>query len=406
MSTTTTKFGLIKPELTDTADITALNTNWDKIDEALGNSNEPVTATSNDGLTYTATISNLTELYNGLVITIIPNVVSASTTPTLNVNGLGAKNIRQPLSTNTTAVVSSSSTTWLTANKPVQLQYDGTQWRTINLVRPSASTIYGQVPIENGGTGASTPEQARTNLGVPSTNHTHNYAGSSTAGGVANSATKLATSRTIRTNLGSTSTASFDGTGNVTPGVTGTLPIANGGTGATTAADVRTNLEVASIAELPNLYIWKVYTSEPGGGYTLENATTLDLGSSNGQNSTTTYEYANAISTDDQGNIVFVKDGSVSIAYNNMSGVETLRGKYIKYFSGNYYYCQESVEATQYTKDNNGETWYGVKLNNVQKVKAKTSTFKQYVASKSKSTYPTNGSSGGYWYKYHKQLGE
>jgi len=48
------------------------------------------------------------------------------------------------------------------------------------------------------------------------------------------SATKLATARTIRTNLASTSTASFDGSGNVTPGVTGTLPVANGGTGETT----------------------------------------------------------------------------------------------------------------------------------------------------------------------------
>lgn len=35
MSTTTTKHGLIKPELTDPADITQLNTNWDKIDEKL-----------------------------------------------------------------------------------------------------------------------------------------------------------------------------------------------------------------------------------------------------------------------------------------------------------------------------------------------------------------------------------
>ena len=52
--------------------------------------------------------------------------------------------------------------------------------------------------------------------------------------GTAAAATKLATSRTIRTNLASTSTASFNGTANVTPGVTGVLPVANGGTGSST----------------------------------------------------------------------------------------------------------------------------------------------------------------------------
>ena len=51
--------------------------------------------------------------------------------------------------------------------------------------------------------------------------------------GNAGTATKLATARTIRTNLGSTSAASFDGSANVTPGVTGVLPVANGGTGNT-----------------------------------------------------------------------------------------------------------------------------------------------------------------------------
>lgn len=35
MSTTTAKFGLVKPELTDSADITAMNPNWDKIDNEL-----------------------------------------------------------------------------------------------------------------------------------------------------------------------------------------------------------------------------------------------------------------------------------------------------------------------------------------------------------------------------------
>lgn len=45
------------------------------------------------------------------------------------------------------------------------------------------------------------------------------------------SATKLATARSIQTNLESGSAVSFDGSANVTPGVSGILPIANGGTG-------------------------------------------------------------------------------------------------------------------------------------------------------------------------------
>jgi hypothetical protein len=48
------------------------------------------------------------------------------------------------------------------------------------------------------------------------------------------SAATLTTSRTFQTNLASTSTASFNGSANVTPGVTGTLPVANGGTGSAT----------------------------------------------------------------------------------------------------------------------------------------------------------------------------
>lgn len=60
----------------------------------------------------------------------------------------------------------------------------------------------------------------------------------------ANQATQLTNARTIRTKLNSTSAASFDGTKNITPGVTGTLPITNGGTGATTAADALTTLGV------------------------------------------------------------------------------------------------------------------------------------------------------------------
>ena len=60
-----------------------------------------------------------------------------------------------------------------------------------------------------------------------------NWAAPTTISGNAGTATKLQTGRAIRTNLGSTIAVTFDGSANVTPGVTGTLPIGNGGTGRT-----------------------------------------------------------------------------------------------------------------------------------------------------------------------------
>jgi hypothetical protein len=49
------------------------------------------------------------------------------------------------------------------------------------------------------------------------------------------SAASLTTARNIQTNLGSTSAASFNGTADITPGVSGTLLVGNGGTGITSA---------------------------------------------------------------------------------------------------------------------------------------------------------------------------
>lgn len=76
--------------------------------------------------------------------------------------------------------------------------------------------------------------------------------------GNAGSATKLATARTIQTNLASTSAASFNGTTNIAPGVTGTLPVGNGGTGQTnldnvtvgTAKKVHTTVSSGTVGEL------------------------------------------------------------------------------------------------------------------------------------------------------------
>ena len=78
------------------------------------------------------------------------------------------------------------------------------------------SDVTNILPIANGGTGNST--------------------------GIALYATQLETTRTIQTDLTSTDAVGFDGSANVTPGVTGILPIDNGGTGANTAADALYNI--------------------------------------------------------------------------------------------------------------------------------------------------------------------
>lgn len=54
----------------------------------------------------------------------------------------------------------------------------------------------------------------------------------------ADTAAQLTTGRTVRVNLASSSAVTFNGTANITPGVTGILPVANGGTGANSLSNI------------------------------------------------------------------------------------------------------------------------------------------------------------------------
>lgn len=124
-----------------------------------------VAATSTDGVTYTATAPGVTELTIGLTLVIIPDTASTNVSVKLNVNGLGEKYIRLLTGYNTTTTTAAAVAAWMSANKPIQVRYNGTYW-IADLQRASANAISGTIKIENGGTGATTAEEALTNLGA------------------------------------------------------------------------------------------------------------------------------------------------------------------------------------------------------------------------------------------------
>ena len=118
------------------------------IDGSLGGL-DIVAADSTDGVAYTATVNNMTELVIGQVITIIPSMTSKSTTPTLNVNGLGAKAIKRRLSGLASMPASGLATTWLYVNSPLMVMYDGNNWIVIGQDKPMGSDIYGSVVLKS-----------------------------------------------------------------------------------------------------------------------------------------------------------------------------------------------------------------------------------------------------------------
>jgi hypothetical protein len=166
MSTTTTNLGLLKPELSDPADITKMNDNWDIIDEALVNCGIPIIeATSSDGITYTATLEGLT-VKTGTKITIVPNMNTSKYTfeLVLKLNGTSYSIMRR------TSGMSDSmgfdTVVNFFANHPYTLTYYGSNFVLEGYDYANASELNGTVAIRNGGTGATTVAEARTNLGA------------------------------------------------------------------------------------------------------------------------------------------------------------------------------------------------------------------------------------------------
>lgn len=122
----------------------------------------PITTTGS-GSAYVASVPHISTLVAGATFTMVPHVVSTATSPTLNVNGLGAKAIRQRLSNSTLSTAPGATANWLAAGKPVEMMYDGQFW-VVDFVRPNMASAYGVLPVVNGGTGASNAADACKNL--------------------------------------------------------------------------------------------------------------------------------------------------------------------------------------------------------------------------------------------------
>lgn len=103
------------------------------------------TASSTDGIAYTATVPGITALTAGASFIMIPNKASTSKAPTLNVNGLGAKPIRRRLSSLTTSLQQGYSTNWIALNKPFIVVYDGIAWVVEGLTKTDGADVYGAV---------------------------------------------------------------------------------------------------------------------------------------------------------------------------------------------------------------------------------------------------------------------
>ena len=149
--------------------------------------------------------------------------------------------------------------------------------------------------------------------------------------GNADTATKLETPRTIRTNLGSTSAVGFDGTTNITPGIQGTLGVANGGTGQTSVANIQAgkdadgNVISTTYAKNSDLNSYVPNTRTVNGkalssNITLTASDVSALSSSTGINDLTTTAQQNALNSG-------ITSSLVTQIGTNQTNISTINGK-------------------------------------------------------------------------------
>lgn len=149
------------------------------------------------------------------------------------------------------------------------------------------------------------------------------------------------------------------------------------------------------------LHVWKKFSENPSHTETTE--TSVVLCSFMG---TTNITYAESIE---------IVDGVVSL-YNSITkstlnfSKDNLKGKYVikQNTSTIYYIPEDSTIASSNTSAGTSGNYQTTKWTVDTAIKYTSSTAEKlgFVTSETSDTYPTNGSSGSYWYVYIKQLGD
>ena len=109
-------------------------------------------ATTDDMISYAATVDGITSLKDGTVLVLIPETACMDS-PTLNINELGAKSLRRVTPTGYSSAIEYGE---LIADEPYLLMYHtgSNYWEILSMPKPDGSDSY-QSPVEarNGGTG-------------------------------------------------------------------------------------------------------------------------------------------------------------------------------------------------------------------------------------------------------------
>lgn len=161
-----------------------------------------------------------------------------------------------------------------------------------------------------------------------------------------------------------------------------------------------TQEDIESMAtELVNMHVWKVYDAEP-----THTETTVANGTVYSSMSGENIKHSNKIS---------IIDGKVSLCSPvttrfTTSTIENLRGKYFTRNTAtpSIYLFPADAELTTTSSTSQGFTTWTIKASTLIQYVDTTATKSGYVASRSNSTYPTNGLQDGSWYVYINQLGE